>query len=432
MPGESTEMLGAARPRRASSLERPRLEGCASAVRAGLRLALANVRYWSTVSPLVREQLTRWAARADAIADDELRELALAKLEHEGFNAEAGAMLATFAPRPQRANVVEAIVALQVLFDLLDGLSERLSPDPLGDGQRLFLVFTDALRYPSPAAAAAATTTTATAAPASASGEQDGYLRELSEAASRAFTRLPAGAAVAQVAQAGARRAAEAQIRMHAAPTLGRGQLESWAQTRALGTGLGWREFAAGAASSVLAIHALAAAAAHPHTTAADAAQLDGVYLPTCALLTLLDSLTDREQDARGGEQGFIDLYDDPEQLGQALLDAAELALRRTKLIADGAEHELILTGVVAYYSSTRGARSELARPLLARVHRSLPPLIAPTWAVMRIWRLMKEFRTLATRRPRGERGLSSDAAARPHDGRSRPSRSAPESRRGT
>ena len=42
-------------------------------------------------------------------------------------------MLATFAPRAARAQVVEAIVASQLLFDLLDGLTERPSADPMGE-----------------------------------------------------------------------------------------------------------------------------------------------------------------------------------------------------------------------------------------------------------------------------------------------------------
>ena len=50
-------------------------------------------------------------------------------------------MLATLAPRAYRKGAVEAIVALQVLFDLLDGLTEQPLQDPLGDGERLFAPF---------------------------------------------------------------------------------------------------------------------------------------------------------------------------------------------------------------------------------------------------------------------------------------------------
>jgi hypothetical protein len=113
--------------------------------RASLALLVANVRYWTSVAPIVRSQLRRWEQRASEIGDPELRALALEKLRGEGFHAEAAAMLATLAPRRYRSDVVEAIVALELLFDYLDGLTERPSGDPLGEGAVLFGAYTDAL-----------------------------------------------------------------------------------------------------------------------------------------------------------------------------------------------------------------------------------------------------------------------------------------------
>jgi tetraprenyl-beta-curcumene synthase len=363
--------------------------------RTAVALVVANVRYWSTVAPLVRSQLKRWRQRAQAIPDAGLRELALSKLDGEAFNAEAGAMLATLAPAWHRGNVVEAIVALQVLFDLLDGLTERPSQDPLGDGERLFGVFIDAVRAPD------------ASGPSPHRGE-GGYLQELSSTARYALARLPAAAAISDAAMASAKRAAQAQIRMHAAPALGRSQLQSWAQAQAHGTGLSWRELAAGAASSVLAVHALAAAAADERTTPAQAGQIERAYLSICVLLTLLDSLTDREHDIHTGEAGYITLYEDSELLAKALAETADCAARQARELPHGAQHLMILTGVVAYYTSTAGARSELARPLVAGLHESLRPLISPTLAVMGAWRLARARRGgVLTRRPQRKGGLS-------------------------
>jgi hypothetical protein len=53
----------------------------------------------------------------------------------------------------------------------------------------------------------------------------------------------------------------------------------------------------------------------------------------------------------------------------------------------------MMLTGVVAFYTSAPGARGQLARPLVARLHRALAPLIAPTVAFMRAWRLARRVR---------------------------------------
>src|SRR5665213_1532472 len=113
--------------------------------RAALALLLANMRYWTTVAPLVRTQLARWERRAQAIGDPFLRTLAISKLEEERFNVEVAATLATLAPRAQRAGTTEAIVALQVMYDYLDLLSEQPLGDPRSDGNRLFAAFTDAL-----------------------------------------------------------------------------------------------------------------------------------------------------------------------------------------------------------------------------------------------------------------------------------------------
>jgi tetraprenyl-beta-curcumene synthase len=348
--------------------------------RAAVALVVANARYWSTVAPVVRGQLWRWRERAREIPDPSVRELALAKLDDERFNAEAGAMLATLAPRVYRKDVVEAIVALQVLFDLLDGLTERPLQDPLADGGRLFAAFTDALRSRSQR-------------PPPRDGDDGGYLQALSDAASGALGRLPACDAVIDVAAASAQRAAQAQIRMHAAPQLGIGQLQAWAREQARGTGLPWRELLAGAASSVLSVHALVAAAADVRTTPAHAARIEHAYLSICVLLTLLDSLVDQERDERAGEPGYVSLYDDRELLAQALVAAARRAVGQARELPGGAHHVMMLTGVVAYYTSTAAARGERARPLVAQLHRDLAPLIAPTLAFMRAWRLAKRWR---------------------------------------
>jgi tetraprenyl-beta-curcumene synthase len=355
---------------------------------AARALALANARYWSTVAPLVRAELARWRARAAAIPDPALRALALAKLDGERFNAEAGAMLATRAPRAHRADAVRTIVALQVLFDLLDGLTEQPLPDPLGDGERLFAPFADALRCDPPP-------------PLGAPGLQgdppaaavDSYLRELSDAARGAIARLPARDAVIELAAVSSQRAAQAQVRMHAAPMLGIGQLREWAQARASGTGLGWRELAAGAASSVLVVHALVVAAADVRTTTAQAARLADAYLSVCVLLTLLDSLVDEPCDQRTGEAGYVSLYEDPELLAQALGETATRALAQARALPNAAHHVLMLTGVVAYYTSTPVARGERARPLVVRVHRALAPRVAPALVFMRAWRLVRGAR---------------------------------------
>jgi hypothetical protein len=111
-------------------------------------LALANARFWPTVAPTVKRELARWQGPAALIDDPALRELAVGKLRDERFNAEVAATLATLAPRPSRTAAARAIVALELLFDYLDGRTERPMDDPVGDGERLFRPFVSAVQPP--------------------------------------------------------------------------------------------------------------------------------------------------------------------------------------------------------------------------------------------------------------------------------------------
>jgi hypothetical protein len=143
----------------------------------------------------------------------------------------------------------------------------------------------------------------------------------------------------------------------------------------------------------VLVLHALIAAAANPGTTIEQAGQIERAYLSTCVMLTLLDGLVDYEQDlGSGGPQGpgYIGLYEDREQLTELLCESARQALLQARALSNGAHHVMLLTGVAAYYSTAPGARSESAKPAMARLKRELEPLISPTLALMRTWRSVR------------------------------------------
>jgi tetraprenyl-beta-curcumene synthase len=368
--------------------------------RAGVALVLANARYWPTVAPIVRAQLLHWRQRAHAIPNPTLQALALQKLREEHFNAEVAATLATLAPSAHRERAVEAIVAYEVIYDYLDGLTEQSTPHPLRDGHQLFHAFTDAV--------------TPHAAPHRdyyryhPQSDDGGYLQELVDAVRVALAQLPAMAVIAEVAPASAARCASAQVRAHAASREGTAQLEGWATREAPGTGLGWREFLAGAASSVLAVHALIAAAADPRTTRQQAIQIDTVYLSTCALSTILDSLIDYQHDLSTGKSSYIQHYESRDLLARGLAGTARHAAAQARALPNAAHHLMTLVGVVAYYTSAPTATSRFAQPVTAHIQRELRPLITPTLAVMRTWRLAKRLR----RRWQGQSPTTDDRSA--------------------
>jgi tetraprenyl-beta-curcumene synthase len=345
--------------------------------RAGSALLLANLRYWPTVAPLVRRELGRWKDRACEIPDPSRRELATAKLRDERFNVEVAATLATLAPRAHRPHAVEAVVALQVAYDYLDLLAERHPGTPSDGGTRPLDTLVDAFRHGSTHDGEHE------ADPPSQNG--DTYARELALTTRLALAKLPAAGAIAEVALACAERCAEAQTASHA--TLS--DREAWARGESAGTGLRWPEYLAGAAASVLSLHALIAAAADPHTTPADARAIDAAYLSICAL-TMLDSLVDRHHDLATGELSYVDLYGTPELMAARLALLARGAADKARALPHGAHHLVTLAGIVAYYTSALTSGSAYPPSITKPIRDELRPAMTPTLALMRAWRTAK------------------------------------------
>jgi tetraprenyl-beta-curcumene synthase len=370
---------------------------------AGLGFVLANVRYWITVAPLVRAQLARWEQAARSIPDPALRALALGKLRDERFNALLAATLATLSPRAQRARVVEAIVALQVMYDYIDVLGEQHAAESPIDGRALFMALSDAVTLDGEDGRGAIALGVGGGLNSDADrardyygerprSEDSGYLQALSGTVRTTLAHLPNGATVAPVAGATAARCAQAQILNHDASHSGIDEAKRWATLQASGMALGWQEYLAGASASVLAIGALIAAAADSTTTRADAEALDALYLSIGAL-TMLDSVVDQEEDITAGQLGYVQYYDDPGLLASRLALLARDAVTRARGLANGSHHIVTLVGIVAYYASAPAASSDFARPLIRPVRRELQPLITPTLALMHGWRLAKRVR---------------------------------------
>lgn len=352
--------------------------GGRACVASVVALVRANARFWPVVLPAVRRELRRWELRARAIPDPELRAQALAKLRDERFNTEVAATLATLVPQARRRSAVEAIVALQVTYDYLDGLSEQPVADQLANGLQLHSAFRDAF---------------APAAPLAdhyrhhPAREDGGYLAALVTACRHGLHGLPAAPVVAPVASAVVARCGEAQARTHAVAQLGAGQLRAWARAQPEAATLRWPEVAAGAAASVLAAHALIALAADPATTPAEAEALAAAYLATCALTTLLDSLVDAEADAASGGHAYLRYYRDDAEAAARLRALARIAVAAAGGLPCAPHHLMTVGGAVAFYLSAPAARGERARRIAAPMAAELAPLLRPALAIFALWR---------------------------------------------
>lgn len=357
--------------------------GRGASTAATVALVRANVRFWPTVLPLVRRELRTWDDRAHAIPDPTLRAHALAKLRHERFNTEVAATLATLVPPPRRQAAITAIVALEVMYDYLDGVTEQLVPDPLADGRQLYRAFADAVAPAGPLADHYRH-----------HPEQDdgGYLAALASTFRHALWSLPAAAVVAPALDAVLARCGESQTRTHAVAQVGPDQLRAWAAAQPEAGLLRWWEVAAGAAASVLAAHALVALAADPATSEADAERVAGVYLPTCALTTLLDSLVDAEADAADGGHPYLAYYPSQADAAERLGLLAQRAVAGAERLPRAPHHLITVVGAVAFYLSAPPARARRMRPLIAPTRRELRPLLRPALGIFAVWRSAKAW----------------------------------------
>ena len=290
-----------------------------SAIREARAAATALGAYLTTVLPRAQRELRRLGPLP----------------EEKARNAEAVAVFATLAPRPARAAVVRAIVALQVAIDLRDEIEE--------------------------------------AGRAAGRPEATARIERLEEAWRHEVASLPAHAIVLPRLEAAVERCRGGQLHTHLAAELGPEPLERWAVGLEAPPGFRWWEVAAGASSSVAA-HALIAAAADPDTTAGTATLIDAAYHPPVGALTVfLDDLVDREEDRVAGDHSYLDYYasaaDAAERLALIAGRAEALLLR----LPGASRHRAILAGVAGFYLSN-AAETPFGQPIRSRMLVALGP----------------------------------------------------------
>lgn len=353
----------------------------ANALRDVVALSCVLSRYYGSIAWMVRRELRRCHALAQAIPNPVLRRMALDKLRREYLHAHAAAVFAAPAPRRRRRDLVRLLVTFQVMYDYLDGVSELPATDPVAHGLCLYEALYAVIGEP----------------PAGVDyyrwhpeGVDGGYLDDLAAICRRCLDRLPSRGVVLPVLERAIPRCGEAQTRAHAVAACGREQLRDWAEPlRALAAGLHWWELAAGAASSVL-LHAILAAAAEPAITPREASAVEAAYFPASALSALLDSLIDHHEDRATGAHRFIGYYASPDAVGERLAAIAHDGAARVAGLRRGRVHVVIATGVAGFYLS--GARGTFAESTGQRVIAALNPgLLRPILALARIKRRRAE-----------------------------------------
>ncbi|MEX1142646.1 MAG: DUF2600 family protein [Thermoleophilaceae bacterium] len=326
----------------------------------------------------MRQELSVWQRLAQGIDDPVLRAHALGKLTTERGNTEGVATLCTLAPRRHRRVLVTATVAIQVMYDYLDAVTEQPVENPLRNGRQLFRTFAVAL--------------TPTERPVDyyryhPQREDGGYLDALVACCRRSIAELPSIAAVLPIARDAAQRFREAQVRSHAVAEHGPDQLRGWASAQATGKGLTWWEWAGGSAASVLAVHALLSGAAEVGTTRRAAAQIDRAYLLACAFTTMLDSLVDDSRDAAAGSHRYIAYYENEDCAARRIVALAGRAGAAVRTLPHPSHHAMTVAGIAAFYLSAPAARTRAGRAVAGDLRREHGAVFVSILAIMRLWR---------------------------------------------
>lgn len=307
-------------------------------------LTRALLTYWLVVFPRARREVRRWSKAAAAIEDPVLRELALGKLDSEALVAEGAAAFAILAARAHRADVVRAVVAYEILYDVVDAIGEAPTADPLEHNRAVHAALLDALAPDEPLRYRLSFIT--------ASATDDGcYLTLLVHRCRDALRRLPAQALVLPALERFAARAAEAQSLNHAGGSDGHRALAQWAAAQPV-SGFLWWEIAA-AAGDPLGVFALLAAAGDPRTLDSDVTTIEQAYFPWIgALVWLMESLVDQHDDAGSGNHSYVGHYDSTQHGARRLATIAGHAALAAAGLPRGPSHAVLLAGVAGLYLS--------------------------------------------------------------------------------
>ncbi len=331
-------------------------------------LAGAARSYWLGVFPDACREVRIWRARAGAIPDPTLRQLALEAHVKKRGNLEGAAAFAAFVQPGGRHAAVRAVVAYQTMFDYLDNLSEEPNGDPIANGRRLNGALLAAITPGKPYRDYYAHRRP---------GEDGGYLHALIATCRTALTALPSFATIAEPAREASERVVTYQSLNHGDGNGRHDSFDRWAQSEAQAYGgLRWWETGA-AAASTLGVFALIAAAANPMLESREAKAIEQTYFPwTGALTTLLDSLADWEEDTTAGTRGLIAYYASPEETADRMQTIASETMRRTLELPEGRSHALILAAMTSFYlcdlSMSSSPHARLATPAVLEAMGSL------------------------------------------------------------
>jgi tetraprenyl-beta-curcumene synthase len=326
------------------------VEGAASAARSRSRLAItslvalarASTRQLVWVRPRVLREVARWETCASNISDERLRAQSLASLR-EKRNLLLGAAFFCILPRKRQASLLTLLVAFEVLWDLLDVLSE--DPDSGGavSCAQLHLALVEALTPGAPASDYYRFRP---------GGDDDGYLRALVDVCQTECSRLPSYSRVMTLVLDGVANCSVQAINHEHSPRRREGSLRRWvADTFPGDRAMPWFELAA--AASAFMPHPLLALASEPGCTEERAARVCAGYFPSLSLaIVMLDSYVDRAEDLERGEHSYVAYYGNEQVTASRLIEIIQTMERAMQGLGDRHRHAVVAGFMVAMFLS--------------------------------------------------------------------------------
>jgi tetraprenyl-beta-curcumene synthase len=280
-------------------------------------------------------------------------------------------------PRRRNLELLRLLVAYELIWDLLDNMSERAAAIGQIDGYQLHLAIAEAIDPSCPISDYYADHPWR---------EDGGYLRGLVEFCRERCAALPSYLAIRDFILAGAARAQVLALNHDPVDARRDRSLERWVASHFPGEHeLDWWELSA-SASAPLTIHALLSLASEPDCCAEEIVAVHDVYFWVSAATTMLDSYADQDDDGANGDHSYVAHYPSQECALRGVERLFARAAAEARALPRGRRHAIIAAGMGAMYLSKEGAPTlSRRRRLLADAGGSLTRLLLP---VLRGWRV--------------------------------------------
>jgi tetraprenyl-beta-curcumene synthase len=333
----------------------------------------------------VSREVRRWRALAANIPDATLRDDALQAIDRKRANID-GAALFWILPSVRSKDLLQLLVAYEVLADFLDCTSERGAHAGISNGLRLHSALIEALdpqRSISDYYHYHPWT------------DDGGYVNELVASCRKACLRLPSYETVRPLISRATYLAQVLALNHETDPLLRDTRLRAWADLHAPPhSELAWFEWTGGA-SAWLTILALLALGAEPERDVSEAEAVYQAYLPWVSLAgTMLDSYGDVDEDTSNVAHSYVSHYSNTEVVSQRLAEIIRCSLSRAATLRHGQRHVVLSSCMVAMYLSKDSVRTPERRATTRDLSRAGGPLTELLLPALRLWRVFYQQRS--------------------------------------